>query len=154
MALADFNTGERANKGRAVALLHPSQQIPIGIRFYLLGSDSREFRRIQRKQQAELLEKQKKTRRGIYLSTPEEQEANALELLTGLTTGWDEDVKNEAGEITGVRNEIELNPGEFVPFSAEAAMRIYKDLGFNWIREQVDAEIGDRRDFLPNASRG
>lgn len=151
MALADLNTGESANKGRAVPLIHPVQQVPIGIRFYVLGSDSKEYQRIIRKQQAANLEKQKKTRRGIYLSTPEEIEANSIELLTGLTTGWDEDIKNEAGEITGVRKEIELNRGEFVPFSQEAAARIYSDLGFNWIREQIDGEIADRRDFLPSA---
>jgi hypothetical protein len=153
MALVDLNTGTLANNGRAVELLHPSQQIPIGIRFFILGSDSKEFRRIIRKQQSDLLEKQKKTRRGVYLETPEEKEANGLELLVGLTSGWEEDVKDETGKVISIRSDIELNTGEFVPFSQEAVTRIYSDLGFNWIREQIDAEIGDRRDFLPSASR-
>ncbi len=153
MALSELNTGEISNKGRAVELIHPSHQIPIGIRFYVLGSDSREFRRIIRKQQAELLEKQKKTRRGIYMATPEEHEANSIELLVGVTTGWDEDIKNDAGKITGVRKEIELNPGEFVPFSVEAVTQIYSDPGFAWIKELIDSEIGERRDFLPPAKK-
>jgi hypothetical protein len=153
MALAALNTGEVANKGRAVILLHPGTQVSIGIRFYVLGTDSNEYKRIIRKQQMVTQEKQKRNRRGIYLATPEEQEANALEVLVGMTTGWDEDVKNEKGEVTGVRREIELNEGEFVPFSAEACQKIYEDLGYSWIREQIDAEIGDRRDFLPPAKR-
>lgn len=151
MALAQLNTGEAANRGKAVALLHPSTQVPLGIRFFVLGSDSKEYKRIQRKQQTTLLEKQKKSRRGLYLQTPEELEANALEVLVGLTTGWEEDVRNEQGEVTGIRAEIELNVGEFVPFSPEAVKRIYEDLGYSWVREQIDAEIGDRRDFLPGA---
>ena len=153
MALMKLNTGEAANKGKAVELLHPAAQTRIGIRFFILGADSAEFKRIQRKQQADLLEKQKKSRGRLYLSTPEETEANNLELLVGLTTGWEEDVKNEKCEVTGVRPEIELNEGEYVPFSQEACRKIYSDLGFSWIREQIDSEIGDRRDFLPSAKR-
>ena len=154
MALVKLNTGEVANKGRAVALLHPGTQVPIGIRFYVLGADSNEFKRINRKQQMELQAKQKRQRRGgIYLQTPEELEANGTELLVGLTTGWEEDVKNDKGEVISVRKEIELNEGEFIPFSPEAVQRIYEDLGFSWIREQIDSEIGDRRDFLPSEKK-
>lgn len=153
MALMSLNTGEAANKGKAVELLHPATQVPIGIRFFVLSSDSAEFKRIQRLQQAKNLEKQKKTRRGIYLATPEETEANNLELLVGLTTGWEEDLLDAAGNVTGTRKEIELNDGEYVPFSPEACCKIYADLGFSWIREQIDSEIGDRRDFLPSAKK-
>ena len=150
MALAKLNTSEIANKGRAVTLLHPITQVSTGIRFYILGADSKEFKRITREQEAVRLEKQKKTRRGVYLSTPEETEANGLDLLTGLTLGWDEDVVNDKGEVISVRAEIELEEGEFVPFSPEACRSIYNNSGYSWIKEQIDAEIGDRRDFLPN----
>ena len=153
MDLTSLNTGAAANKGRAVALLHPATQVSIGKRFYILGSDSKEFKRIIREQEAARLEKQKKTRRGVYYQTPEETEANGLNLLVGLTTGWDEDVTDHNGCVTGIRPEIELNEGEFIPFSTEAARRIYSDLGFSWIKEQIDSEIGDRRDFLPNAKQ-
>lgn len=147
MALSALNTGENANKGRAIDLLHPATQVPIGIRFFVLGSDSKEFKRITRKQQAEMLEKQKKTRRGVYMPTPEEREQNELELLTAMTIGWEE----VAADGT-VRGEIELNDGEFVPFTPEAVKKIYSDNGFSWIREQIDSEIGDRSDFLPNVN--
>jgi hypothetical protein len=152
MALASLNTSEAANKGRPVALLHPGTQVPLGIRFFVLGADSKEFKRIQREQETVRLEKQKKTRRGIYLATPEETESNSLDLLVGLTSGWEEDIKDDSGAVTGSRPEIELNDGEFVPFSSAACRSIYADLGFAWIREQIDSEIGDRRDFLPKGS--
>lgn len=153
MALSSLNTAAGANKGRPVALLHPGTQVSIGIRFHILGADSAEYKRILRKQQLVLQEKQKKSRGRVYYQTPEEFEANSLELLTGLTTGWDEDIRDEQGNITGTRKEIELNVGEFVPFSPEACRKIYEDLGFSWIREQIDAEIGDRRDFLPTENK-
>jgi len=152
MALSSLNTKEVSNKGRAVALLHPATQVSIGVRFFVLGADSDEYRRIQREQQARRTEKQKKNRRGIYLESPEETEANNLDLLVGLTTGWEEDVTDADGKVTGVRSEIELNEGEFLPFSPENVRRIYADLGYRWIYELVDAEIGDRRDFLPKGS--
>lgn len=156
MGLNKYSTSEIANKGRAVTLLHPATQVSIGVRFFVLGSDSQEFQRISRKQEAARLEKQKKCRRGVYYLTPEETEENTLEMLVGLTTGWEEDVFEGEGEnrkITGVRKDIELNDGEFVQFTPEAAKNIYSSLGLKWIREQIDAEIGDRRDFLPQAKR-
>lgn len=154
MALNDLSTNEVANKGKAVALLHPAQQIPIGIRIYVLGFDSKEAKRILREQDLARIEKQKKTRRGVYLASPEETDANALDLLVGLTTGWDEDVKDAEGKVTSVRKEIELAEGQFIPFSPEACRSIYSDPGFTWIRESIDAEIGDRRDFLPKGKKG
>lgn len=153
MALAKFNTGEVANKGRAVALLSPADNMPIGIRFYVLGVDSREFQRLQRQWEKEDFEQQKKLRRGIYQPSPELREERALTLLSTMTTGWDEDVKDEEGKVVSVRKEIELDEGNFVPFSPEAARAIYSDLGYRWIREQIDTEIGDRRDFLPQGNR-
>lgn len=148
MALSALNTGAAANKGKAIELIHPKTQVPIGVRFYVLGTDSKEYQRVTRKQQAEQNEKQKRNRRGVYLKTPEEREADAVEILVTLTTGWEEDVTNDEGKVTGVRPEIELNPGELVPFSKDAVEAIYKDLGYSWIREQIDAESADRADFL------
>ena len=149
LALASLNTGETSNRGRSVELVHIATQVPIGIRFYVLGCDSNEFKRIQRKQQAENLEKQKRTRRGLYLASPEETELLALELLSNLTTGWDQDDTDCDGNIISVSSDIQLEVGEFIPFSKEAARRIYSNPGYSWIREQIDAAIGDRKDFLP-----
>ncbi|OGU13874.1 MAG: hypothetical protein A2076_13180 [Geobacteraceae bacterium GWC2_53_11] len=153
MALASLNTGAVANKGRAIALLHPSHQTPIGIRFYALGFDSKEAKRILREQENDRLAKQKKNRGKLYLPTAEETEENGINLLVGLTTGWDEDIVDDEGKVTGVRDEIELNPGQLVKFSPDAVRAIYKDLGFSWIKEQMDIEIGERRDFLPSESQ-
>ncbi|NVO00037.1 MAG: hypothetical protein HXX17_11980 [Geobacteraceae bacterium] len=148
MALAKSKTSALSNSGVACALIDPATQVPNGIRFYVLGSDSKEYQRLIRLQEVARLEKQKKAR-GIYFPTPEESEENALNLLTSLTMGWDEDVVDAEGKVTAVRKEIELEEGEYVPFSIEAAKAIYAELGYKWIREQVDAFIGDRRNFLP-----
>lgn len=153
MALNKYNTSEVANKGRAVALLSPADVTPIGIRFYVLGVDSKEFQRFQRLWEKEDEEQQKKQPRRAYRPSPELREERALTLLVAMTTGWDEDVLDEKGKVISVRNEIELEESKFVPFTPEAAREIYSDLGFRWIREQIDGEIGDRRDFLPPAKR-
>jgi hypothetical protein len=153
MALSKYNTSKIANAGRPVELLDIVTQRPIGVRFFVLGVDSKEYQRITRKHEADRLDKQKKNRGRVYYLTPEESEANALELLTGLTTGWEEDVCDSEGKVTHTRPDIELEEGQFIHFTPEAAKAIYEELGYKWIREQIDTEIGDRRDFLPPAKR-
>ncbi|MBV5327025.1 MAG: hypothetical protein JZU65_05215 [Chlorobium sp.] len=151
MALAKHKTDVVANKGVALEI-YSAANLPLGIRFFVLGTDSEEWEKINRKQDKARLEKQKRTR-GVYLATSDETRLNGTETLAGLTTGWEEDVTNEKGEVIGTRLEIELEEGEFVPFSKEAVRTIYGDIGYSFIREQVDAFIGDRRNFLPTASR-
>lgn len=153
MALAKYNTAELADKGRPVAILDPATQTPTGVRFHCLSTDSKKYKEIIRRQQATNREKQKRCR-GIYIATAEETEQNDLDLLVGLTIGWDEDVVEIVDGkkvVTGIRQDIEVGDGEYVFFSPEACRNIYADLGYSFIREQVDQFIGDRRDFLPNA---
>ena len=145
MALAALNTKTAADQGILVDIVHPSTQIPLGIRFRVLGTDSDVFRRISREQQRRQTEKQRKSR-GIYLAPPEEQESNGLELLTALTIGWEQDIVTDDKTIT--KPELELNEGEFIACTPENIRRIYSDPGFSWLKEQVDSAIGDRRSFL------
>ena len=63
------------------------------------------------------------------------------------------DVKDEKDKVIGTRPEIELEVGEFVSFSKAAANDIYSERGYLFVREQIDAAINERRNFLPNASR-
>ncbi len=151
MALAKHNTSEVANKGVSVEI-YSADGLPLGIRFFVLGCDSEEWEKINRKQDKARIEKQKRTR-GVYIASSDETKLNGTELLTALTTGWEEDIKNDKGEVIGTRPDIELEEGEFVSFSKQAVAAIYNHIGYSFIREQVDAFIGDRRNFLSNANR-
>lgn len=148
MALAALNTKSAAERGVQIDILHPSTGLPLGIRFTILGTDSAVYKGAVRRQQERNLEMAKKQRR-LQL-TPEMQEADALEVLTACTVGWERDVTDEQGVATGAEPAIEVNEGEFLPCTPENVRRIYTDPGFSWLREQVDREIGDRRNFLPS----
>lgn len=152
MALAKRNTRNISNAGVPIELFDPADQTRMGVRFFMLGADSDEFKKFQRKVEAARLEKQKKIR-GVYMASPEETEENNLDLLTLMTKGWEEDVTDAEGKVVSVRSEIELEEGQLVAFSPEAARAIYKDPGYSFVREQIDAAIGDRRNFLPSESK-
>ena len=147
MALAALNTKNRAEQGVLIDIVHPGTGVELGIRWRVLGTDSTQYQTITRRQQMKTLDKQKKSR-SVYVSGPEEQDANGLDILCGLSTGWESDVLDEAGNKTGVVQTIELNPGEHLEFTPENCRMILADIGYKWLREQVDAGIGERRNFL------
>lgn len=137
MSLAKLNTAVAAEQGAAVEILHPTTNLPLGITFYVRGTDSAAFRDITRKQQNRRMEASKKSRTARSL-TSEELDAESIEVLVACTAGWEE----------GGRNEIELSDGEFVCCTPDNVRRVYSDPGFSWLREQVDREVGDRSNFL------
>lgn len=137
MSLAELNTTVNAEKGAAVEILHPTKNIPLGITFFVRGTDSSAFREITRKHQNRRMEKAKK-KRGQLSMTAEELEAESIDTLVACTAGWK----------TGDKNHIELVDGEYLDCTPENARRLYSDPGFSWLREQIDNEIGDRSNFL------
>lgn len=149
MALAALNTKSAADRGVKIDILHPATWLPLGIRFTVLGTDSAAYKGVVRRQQERNLEMAKKQRGRLQL-TAEMQEADALEILVTCTTGWERDVADDQGKVTGVDSTIESNEGEFLEFTPENVRRIYADPGYAWLREQIDREIGDRRNFLPS----
>lgn len=149
MALASLNTKSAAERGVKIDILNPITGAPLGIRFILLGTDSAAYKKAVRDQQTRRIEAAKKNRGMASLRTPDEAEAEALDILVACTVGWERDVTDDEGTVTGVAPEIERNVGEFLPFTPENARMIYADSGYTWLREQVDREIGDRRNFLP-----
>lgn len=150
MALAALNTKSAAERGVKIDILHPVTGLLLGIRFTVLGVDSSACRKISRERSERRIERAKKNRGQAPIMTADEIEAEALELLVGCTTGWERDVTDAEGNVIDVQPTIELNEGEYLEFTPENARRIYADAGFAWLREQVDREIGDRRNFLPS----
>ena len=71
--------------------------------------------------------------RGRAKITPEELEAEAVDILAALTTGW------HLVDLKG--NVIDL------PFSQENARELYSNPAVSWLREQLDESTADRANF-------
>lgn len=101
----------------------------------LMGADSdsymETFRKIQRRQGKEL-ERAKKYR----VQSPEQMLEDGIELLVAVTTGWND--------------KVSLAAGQTFPFSKDNARRLYRERPD--IREQADAYITDRANFLQNSA--
>lgn len=76
--------------------------------------------------------------RGRQKLTPEELEAEAIELLAVLSTGW---------------YLVDLNGNKIdIPFSQDAARRLYANQAVSWLREQLDESSADRANFSRGSS--
>lgn len=139
--LASINTGAAADRGATVNIQHPISGAALGIEITVLGSDSREFKRLQREQQNRRLKNQAKNRGKLKL-TAEELEEESLATICALVIAWRQ--KNDDGSW---KNTLTIN-GQELECNDDNKRRIFSDLGFNWLREQVDEEIGDRDSFL------
>jgi len=95
----------------------------------LAGADSERFRRAQRAATNRKLRANQAGRR-VQLSA-EELENDALEMIVAATIGW---------------QGISIGADGDLPFTIDNARAIYKKLP--WLREQADAFISDRANFL------
>lgn len=99
---------------------------PVWIEVY--GQDSDAFRNATRDYG------NKKLQRGAKKQTMEEIEQTACKILGKSTVGWSNNFS-----LGGVKPE----------FSTDNAEQLYID--YPWIKEQVDAHVNDRANFLPTA---
>lgn len=143
--LANLDTSKTAETGVAVTLRHPVTHVPLGARIFVAGVDSDTYRSQLRKQQNRRMEQARRNRGQLSVSA-EELENDALDLLVGCTKGWESDIE-EHGEKKTVAA-IPFGAEGLLPCTPENVRKIYSHPGFAWLREQVDAEIGDRANFL------
>lgn len=136
MDITKYNVEKMAEQGAWLDLEHPATGDVIGtedkpVRIKLLGTDSKAWRNKNREFQRKRIAKLKRNKsRDIDYSASEEETSD---MLAACTIGWEG---------------IEEN-GEAMEFSQETAERLYLEMG--WIREQVDAFVGDRANFFPGA---
>ena len=137
MDMSRLNLEVFAEKGATMELLHPVDNDVLTteengkgepITISLLGSDSKAFKNKSRELARRRVAKYQKSRNKSVDHTVSDEEAS--ELLVACTTGW-----------SGI-----VVDGEQVEFSEEAAMDLY--CKNSWIREQVDAFVGDRASFF------
>lgn len=130
--LADLDTKKTSEEGRILKLRHPSTKEILthgGKEFSIVlrGSDSDEYNRVFKKNMRKQMQLAKKNGNIVDADV---SESATTDMLVSMTVGW-----------TG----IYLNGAE-LQFSKEAATKLYTD--YRWIREQVDAFIHDRSNFI------
>jgi hypothetical protein len=139
--LKDLNVAAAASRGAFIELEHPvtgeplldAEGAPYGVD--VLGEDSPEVRKVERKQADRRAEK---LRRGnIEASLKQEAlEIDRIERLTAATRGW------------------HLPPldGEPLDFNAQTAKRVYGSEALAWIADQVERGMRDRARFFSTGS--
>lgn len=135
MALATLANKATSETGIAVAILHPSTNLPLGLTITVCGSDSATFKKVHRQQLNRRLELQARGRNKKHI-TAEELEAENLDMLVACTKSWK----------TGDRAQVEFGIDEWLDCTPENARRLYDELA--WLKEQIDQAIGDRDNFL------
>lgn len=134
MDLSLLSTKKLSEEGTVLEVLDPrsgdaltSDGVPVTIT--LTGIDGGKYRDYQRKIQNRRLKAIGKGKTKLDLDA-EELEKEGLDLLVECTVGW-----------TGISWK-----GAELLFTPENAKTIYSELG--WLRDQVDAYIGDRQNFF------
>lgn len=129
MDLSGFDTRQGADRGYPLHIKDPVGQ-PTDIVIVVKGADSQQFQDAKveaLRRQAE----QPKKRAVDY----ERLEAELIDLLVAVTVSW-ENVTLE---------------GEVLACNQDNARKLYRR--FPWIREQVDAAIYDRANFIPGSAQ-
>lgn len=149
-----LNTTNASNAGAEIQLLHPITQAPTGIFIRLLGKDSDAFRDHMKHTVNQRIRKEAfaaRRNKNLEPMTAEQTEAEAIELLALCTLGWRSttpEKKDAQGNVIAPATEqpVIRHRGEDLPFNANNAMRIYREL--LWVRRQIDEAIGDLENFM------
>ena len=131
MDLAQLDTRKAANEGRELVIVDPATGLDTDIKILLAGGDSDLFQKMNDDLQLEFREKLKKNPQAA-LSPQEDREKN-YQRLARATLGWWNVKEN----------------GQDVPFSYEAAKRIYRE--YPVIYRQALNFVGAETNFLPNS---
>ena len=135
MDLAALDTIKGSNAGFEVSIYNPATNEDLGLFITVLGKDFDEFQKVSRAQQKRRMDKLTKGGfRGANIPL-ESIEQDAIDLLASLTKGWKQEDKAP----------ITLD-GEELACTKENAVAVYER--FPWIKEQIDAAIGDRANFI------
>jgi len=141
MNLASLNFAPAANSGAVMTVLHPIDRIPLEtdggdpVTITLLGRDSDAFIKAETAARQRAMDSLSK---GSKVSVTD-ADRRGCESLARLVTGWQ---GIPEGWIDGTDSN---DPADF---SVENAMKLFLNPGVRWIRDQADAFVADRGNFL------
>jgi len=137
MDLSALSTKQLSEEGVEMDVCDPRTGDPVvdsesgeKITITLSGVDGKRYREQQRKMQSRRLKNVGRGPKAKVDFDVDSFEAESLDLLASCTLGWK--------HITW--------KGQALPFSTENARMLYTEL--SWLREQVDAFVGDRQNFF------
>ena len=136
MDLSTLNTSAAANGGIDLQLKHPVSGDLLPAWITICGSDSNIYEEKQLEIQRRRLELMA-SGRSTDGDAPARAAQDATELLAALTRGW---------------RGLDRGEGKPLPYSDKAALDLYANRGYRWIREQVDQAIHTRALFLPGGT--
>jgi hypothetical protein len=112
-------------------VLHPVTGEPTQMKIKLLGVDSPRYRMAVKEITERYIPRIDRNPR--FRLTPDEQDRDNAELLSRVTVGWHGFTEN----------------GKHLEFSRERAHDFYINAHFRWLRNQVEAWIANRSNFIP-----
>lgn len=115
----------------SIDIKHPTTGESIGAQIEVAGPEHPQRKAIEFARQRKIRAGLQKTGK-IELSDPADDELDAIEMLTSCTLGW-------KGITEG---------GVEVPFSRDAAYKLYSTEGLAWLRIQVLNAMGERDRFI------
>lgn len=136
--LASLDTTAACNQGFEVELKHPATNKPVGIFWKVVGRDSDIFREYIREKANDRIRREAaalKRGKELEVRTVEQAESDNIELMTVCSTGW----RTEEGST------LKFN-GQELEFNVPNAKAVLTALP--WIRNQLDAVIGDLENFM------
>jgi hypothetical protein len=142
MSLANLNIADAADKGRTMIVLHPTDRVPLkgangeGVSIDLLGMDSDAWIASEHAIRNRNIDAM---RNGQKFSAADVDKA-AGDALAGIVTGWS---NIPVGWLTPNGTSEEA-----APFTLANARLLLNNRGVRWLREQVDAFVGQRAGFL------
>ena len=139
MDISKLDVVKQANEGFELQLQDPETNANLGIFITVLGHDSEEYTKLQGRQN------KRRTARMFNAGrfkpgaiSDEEIKQDTIELLAACTKAWrDEGEKLSAAIKVG---------GAEMECTHENVVQVYT--AYPWIKEQVDAAVGDRANFI------
>lgn len=143
MDLGKLDVAGKAAAGFKLVLSHPGTGDPTDVFITVLGRDSAEYRKLSAEQQRRRLNKMVKSGRARLEQTDDDLDKDTVALLAACTKGW-----GTTAEVLpeGARADVLTYHGEELACTRENAVRVYTEQ--LWIREQVEAAVLDRANFL------
>lgn len=147
--LASIDTVRDCNVGADIELKHPTTSKGTGVFFTVLGRDSDAFRD-HVKEQNDADERRefmaRKRGREPEPKLSDQQEAEAVDLLAAVITGWYTLTPAKKKGDPPTRKDTVNFGGEELAFSGLNAKKILRER--LWVRRQVDAALGDMENFI------
>lgn len=129
-----------------VEIMHPINRTPLGIRIFVHGSDSDKFNQALIKRQDRRMRAARNVP-GSRAVTAAELEEDAVTLLADCTARWEQ--YDPRTPDAAVKHTLTDDGKELESTPVNVALMYRK---YAWMREQVDASVNDRSNFLKTSS--